>query len=192
MIPTLFLQTSTPTTIIQVPQQSYVLTTRGSLGRPQEPERKRKGGLWQHQQGRRWRLRKKKREKEGTPSHIKTCTVGRTKTHLYTQRKSTHTLTQYGHMDTVVGLLFLAFDLLQLSVPLEWDSRISASIYVLFHLKTIRLSVIKKGTLPWQVRVGRSLESKLGADEILNKTKLGPTKTALLENGGWCSWTAWR
>lgn len=95
-----------------------------------------------------------------TPSHTQSRhaqLVSQTKTHLHTQRKSSHTHTQHGHMDTVVGHLFSAFDLLQLSVPLEWGSRISASIYVLFHLKTIQLAVIKKGTLHWQVRVGRSL-----------------------------------
>lgn len=159
MIPTLLLQTSTPTTIVPVPEQSYVLTARGSLGRPQEPERKREGGLWQHQRGRRRRLRKKKREGENTLPHSETYTVSQSNknTLWYTKKDLTHIHTQHGHMDTVVGLLFSAFDLLQLSVPLEWDSRISASIYVLFHLKTILLSVIKKGTLHWQVRVGRSL-----------------------------------
>lgn len=150
MIPTLLLRASTPTATAQVPQQSYILMGRGSLGRPQEPERKREGGLWQHQWGRRRSLR------NTLPHSVKICTVSRSnKTHLHTQRKSWRAHTQHGDMDAVAGHLFWAFDLLQLSVPLELSSRISASIYVLFHSKTIQLAVIKKGTL--QVRVGGSL-----------------------------------
>lgn len=96
MIPTLLLKTSAPTTTVQVPQQSYVLTARGSLGRPQELERKREGGLWQHQRGRRWRLRgkKKKRERERTPTHTQ-------QRHTVSQsNKSTHTHKHTQSMDT--------------------------------------------------------------------------------------------
>lgn len=53
MIPTLLLQISTPTTIVSVPRQSYVSLPVAS----EELERKRKGGLWQHQGGRQQRLR---------------------------------------------------------------------------------------------------------------------------------------
>lgn len=42
MILTLLLQTSTPNPSVEVPQQSYILTARGSLGRPQEPEEEEK------------------------------------------------------------------------------------------------------------------------------------------------------
>lgn len=65
-------------------------------------------------------IKKKKRVSEHPPTLSRDMHSQSNKNTLsYTKRALTHTHTQHGNMDTVVGLLFLAFDLLQLSVPLE-------------------------------------------------------------------------
>lgn len=140
---------SNPTPSIQVPRQSWVLTARGSPRRPQEPEEERRRSVATPVM-KTMDIKKRKRETEDAlPHSVETWTLKSV--------KQKHTRTKRVHAHTHACTDMVPFDLVQLSVPLEWDSRILLSIYVLIHLKTIWLSVIKKGTLHWQVRVGRSL-----------------------------------